>query len=203
MAKLSPISLMSRKIHFPKSPHPHKHWAKSHFAFKIRVNSSYHQPRRDGWRENHARTPGSAPRPQPVTRLPSPFDTSSTHGHWPPRSSFCHLRRHTCLSPRRQACWTASTSSPAVSRSRAQSRQCRDAPGPRTGTRRQCASPHAQGSPRPARCFFGQPVTAVVAFGRDIANLRSRGRESARKDQRHSGSKTNCPHVTISMMQST
>ena len=31
---------MSRKIHFPKSPHPHKHWAKSHSAFEKRVNSS-------------------------------------------------------------------------------------------------------------------------------------------------------------------
>ena len=30
----------SRKIHFPKSPHPHKHWAKSHSAFKKWVNSS-------------------------------------------------------------------------------------------------------------------------------------------------------------------
>ena len=30
---------MSRKTHFPKSPHPHKHWVKSHFAFKKWVNS--------------------------------------------------------------------------------------------------------------------------------------------------------------------
>ena len=34
------ISLMSRKTHFPKTPHPHKHWVKSHFAFEKRVNSS-------------------------------------------------------------------------------------------------------------------------------------------------------------------
>ena len=37
--KFSPISLMSRKIHFPKPPHPHKHWVKSHFAFEKRVDS--------------------------------------------------------------------------------------------------------------------------------------------------------------------
>ena len=31
---------MSRKIHFPKSPHPHKNWAKSRSAFKKWANSS-------------------------------------------------------------------------------------------------------------------------------------------------------------------